>query len=228
MISICLPTFNGVEYLSPCIESILGQSYKNWELCVCDDGSTDSTPDILAYYKSQDKRIKSIRIEHSGISVARKTAVDASTGDYIAVMDTDCQMDPNRLKDQLRAIKGVDVVYSPYYTTMRNKQIGLMRPEDINGKTYKDILDRKHPNANQIVPNFTILAKRECFNDVYRPEYKVNDDLILILKWLERGYRFKLTKNPLVMHFDTGYNVSSAKYDEVKEITDELRKEYKI
>jgi len=228
MISIAIPTFNGVEYLSACIESCLGQTFKNFEIVIVNDGSDDSTQDIINYYEKESPRVKGIKIQHSGISVARQTAVDNSKGEFIAIMDTDCQMDPNRLKEEMKAIKRADVVYSAYYTKMKDGQIGLTIPEDISGKTYKDILDRKHPNSNQIVPNFTILAKRECFKDVYRPEYKVNDDLIMILEWLKRGYKFKLIKDSLIMHFDTGYNVSSAKYDEVHKITEEIRKEYKI
>jgi len=228
MISICIPSYNGNEYLSPCIESCLGQSYKDFEIVIVNDGSTDSTGEIIDYYEKESPRVRGITIQHSGISVARQTAVDNAKGQYIAVMDTDCQMDPNRLRDQLKAIKNVDIVYSAFYTTLQNKQIGLSKPEDITGKTYKDILDRKYPNSYQIVPNFTIMAKKECFKNVYRPEYKVNDDLIVILEWLKRGYKFKLIKNPLVMHFDTGYNVSTSRYDEVKKITDEIRKEYKI
>jgi len=228
MISVCIPTFNGTEYLAVCIDSCLNQSYKNFEVVVVNDGSTDSTQDIIDYYEKESPRIRGIKIQHSGISVARQTAVDNSKGKYIAIMDTDCQMDPDRLKVERKAIEKVDIVYSGFYTTLKSKQIGMTIPEDIGGKTYKDILDRKHPNSYQIVPNFTVLAKKECFKNVYRPEYKVNDDLIMVLKWLERGYKFKLVKKPLVMHFDTGYNVSNARYEEVHDITEKIRKEYKI
>src|SRR3989304_4449215 len=98
-VSICLPTWNGVEVLSDCLESILRQTHQDWEAIVVDDGSTDSTPEILKFYAKKDKRIKPIIIEHSGISIARQTALNHSLGDYIAVMDTDCQMEPNRLKE---------------------------------------------------------------------------------------------------------------------------------
>jgi len=226
-VSICLPTWNGVEVLSDCLESILRQTHQDWEAIVVDDGSTDSTPEILKFYAKKDKRIKPIIIEHSGISIARQTALNHSLGDYIAVMDTDCQMEPNRLKEQLKRIKKdkSDICYSDYITPLPDGRIGYFPAGDIKGKKVKDILDRKYPNSNQIVPNFTILAKKECFKNVYRPEYKVNDDLILIIKWLKRGYKFSYIKNPLVIHTNTGYNVSTKKYKEVLKITNELRKE---
>lgn len=222
MISVNIPTFNGVEVLSDCIQSVLNQTYKDIEVIVVNDGSTDSTQDIIDYYVGLDKRVKGITIEHSGISVARQTALDNSEGEYIALLDTDCQMEPTRLKTQLKSIK--DVSYSDYYMSMPNG-IGYFPSGSMKGKTVKDILDRRYPNSNQTVPNFTIMARKECFKNVYRPEYKVNDDLILIIEWIKRGYDFKYIHKPLVMHKQTGYNVSNTKYAEVLEITNKIRSE---
>ena len=225
MISICIPTYNGVEVLPDCLDSCLKQKYKDIEIIVVNDGSTDSTQDILNYYAKKDSRVKPINIKHSGISVARQTAVDNAKGEYIVIMDTDCQMEPTRLTESLKAIKNVDVVYSEYIWVLRDGRIARVTPEDINGKGIKDILDRKHPNSNQIIPNFTVMAKKECFKNVYRPEFKVNDDLIMVMEWIKRKYKFKFIKQPLTMHFETGYNVSSDKYKEVLKITNQLRKE---
>lgn len=222
-VSVCIPSFNGCEVLSDCIASVINQTYKDWECIIVNDGSDDSTEDILTYYKSQDKRVKSVTIKNSGISVARQTAIDNSTGEYIAILDTDCQMEPTRLKTQLRTIK--DVSYTDYYMVMPDGTIGYVPAGSMKGKTVKDILDRKYPNSNQIVPNFTIMARRECFKNIYRPEYKVNDDLILIVEWIKRGYDFKYIKKPLTMHKQTGYNVSNARYPEVLEITNKIRQE---
>jgi len=226
-VSICLPSWNGVEVLPDCLESILNQKYKDWEAIVVNDGSDDSTQNIIDFYAKKDKRIKGIQIEHSGISVARQTGVNNAKGKYIAVMDTDCQMEPNRLKEQLKRIQKdkSDICYSDYLITLANNQIGYAKSGDIKGKKVKDILDRKYPNSNQIVPNFTILAKKECFKNVYRPKYKVNDDLILIIEWLKRGYKFSYIENPLVIHTNTGYNVSTKQYKEVLKITEQIRKE---
>ena len=225
-ISVCIPTFNGAEVLSDCIQSVLNQTYKDIEIVLCNDGSTDSTQDLINYYVKLDNRVVGVTIEHSGISVARQTAVDRSSGEYIAIMDTDCQMDKSRLKTQLRTIK--DISYSDYYMAMPNGQIGYVPAGSMEDKKVKDILDRKFPNSNQIVPNFTIMARKECFKDVYRPQYKVNDDLILIIEWIKRGYDFKYIRKPLVMHKQTGYNVSQTKYDEVLGITNEIRKEENV
>jgi len=224
-VTIAIPSFNGVEVLPDCIESCLNQKYKDIEVIVVNDGSTDSTQDILDYYAKKDSRVKPIKIKHSGISIARQTAVDNAKGEYIAIMDTDCQMEPTRLIESLKAIKNADIVYSEYIWVLRDGRIARVTPEDMSGKQIKDILDRKYPNSNQIVPNFTVMAKKECFKNVYRSEFKVNDDLIMVLEWMKRKYKFKLIKKPLVMHFETGYNVSSSKYKEVLKITNQLRKE---
>ena len=226
-VSVAIPTYNGVEYLPYAIQSVINQEFKDWELIIVNDGSTDSTQDIINYYVKQDKRIRGIKIEHSGISIARQTAVNVAKGKYIAILDTDCRMEPTRLKTQIKKIKDADVCYSDYLMALSDK-LGYVKTGNINGKDIKDILDRKYPNSNQIVPNFTILAKKECFKNVYRPQYKVNDDLILIVKWLKRKYKFVYIKQALTLHYNTGYNVSTKKYDEVLKITEEIRKEEKI
>jgi glycosyltransferase involved in cell wall biosynthesis len=228
LVSICCPTWNGEEFLADNLNSCLGQSYKKIEVIIVDDGSTDGTQQVLDYFVRQDKRIKPFKIKHSGISVARKTAFEKSKGDYIAIMDTDCVMEPTRIRksvDKLEKSKA-DIVYTPY-AQVEGQYMGIIPTEDINKeiKGYKDILDRKYPNAHQIVPNFTILARRECFKGAYRPEFKVNDDLWTILYWLKKGYKFALLNSPLTMHFAHQNNVSRVFDKEVRKITEILRKE---
>jgi len=231
MISICVPTYNDEEFLADNINSCLAQTYKDIEVVVVNDGSTDSTQTLLDWYAKKDKRVKPVNVKHSGISVARKAAFEHSKGDYIAIMDADCVMEPTRIKKCFnRLIRAdADIVYTSY-ALLQGQNMGVVGTEDINKeiKSYKDILNRKFPNAHQIVPNFTILAKRECFKGAYRPEFKVNDDLWTILYWVKKGYKFSFLNRPLTMHFSRDDNVSIIHDKEVRKITEILRKENKI
>jgi glycosyltransferase involved in cell wall biosynthesis len=230
-VSICLPTFQGEEFLADNLNSCLAQTYKNIEIVVINDGSTDGTQSVLDWFAKEDKRVKPFKIKHSGISVARKTAYERSKGEYIAIMDTDCVMEPTRIKKSLNRLMRAkaDIVYTSY-ALLQGQNMGVVGTEDINKeiKNYKDILDRKFPNAHQIVPNFTILAKRECFEGAYRPEFKVNDDLWTILYWVKKGYKFSFLDRPLTMHFAREDSVSTIHDKEVRKITEILRKENKI
>lgn len=100
LISIVLPTYNSdIELLNECIDSVVGQSYPNWELCIADDNSTvDEVRDVLNSYTNSDKRIKvKFRDKNGHISAASNSALELTTGDYIALLDHDDKLADNAL-----------------------------------------------------------------------------------------------------------------------------------
>lgn len=88
-ISIIVPVFNVERYLDQCIKSILKQSFKNFELILIDDGSTDKSGEICDLYKQKDERIKVIHKENGGLSSARNAGIEIAEGDYVAFIDSD-------------------------------------------------------------------------------------------------------------------------------------------
>ncbi|WP_374961423.1 glycosyltransferase family 2 protein [Spongiibacter tropicus] len=104
LVSIILPAFNAARFLPAAVESILGQSYQNIELIVVDDGSVDTTLEVLKNYRD-DERVKIISRENRGITRSLNEAVAASSGEYIARMDADDIAAPERLADQLSYMK---------------------------------------------------------------------------------------------------------------------------
>ncbi len=117
-ISIAVPVYNApIKYLEECIESVIGQAYENWELCIADDKSTD--PEVkktLEKYKKLDKRIKVVyRKENGNISKATNSAFDIATGDYIALLDNDDVLTKDALYEVVKVLnkdKKVDFIYS--------------------------------------------------------------------------------------------------------------------
>lgn len=89
LISVIIPVYNVQRYLSRCIESIIGQSNKNWELILIDDGSTDKSGKICDKYALKDNRIKVIHKKNEGVSVARNIGINESKGEYITFVDSD-------------------------------------------------------------------------------------------------------------------------------------------
>lgn len=88
-VSIIMPVYNAEKYLEAAIESILRQTYKNFELLLVDDGSKDRSADICDRFAQQDSRVIAIHQKNSGICVARNVGLKASTGDYITFCDND-------------------------------------------------------------------------------------------------------------------------------------------
>jgi len=107
-VSVILPTYNRIKTLSRAIESVLNQSFRDLELIVVDDGSTDDTEHYLKDIMHSDKRVKYLKMQtNSGVSKARNTGILAATGRYIAFQDSDDEWLEGKLMKQVHAIKAL-------------------------------------------------------------------------------------------------------------------------
>lgn len=106
LVSIVIPIYNVENYLNQCIESILNQTYKNLEIILVDDGSTDNSPRICDSYQSKDKRIKVLHQTNKGLSNARNTGMYNSNGEYIYFLDSDDYLANNAIE------KLIDIAYN--------------------------------------------------------------------------------------------------------------------
>src|SRR5690606_23018776 len=97
LISVLIPFKNTENYLTDCLESVIIQTYKNWEFIIVDDGSTDSSYTLVELYTLKDKRIKLYKNKGNGIIDALQLAFKHSEGEYISRMDSDDIMHPNKL-----------------------------------------------------------------------------------------------------------------------------------
>lgn len=89
MVSIIVPVYNTGKYLRQCVESVLMQSFKDWELLLLDDGSTDDSGDLCDEYTQLDSRIRTIHKRNSGVSDTRNHGIDVAEGEYIIFLDSD-------------------------------------------------------------------------------------------------------------------------------------------
>jgi len=115
VVSVILPTYNRAEYLQRSIDSVLRQTYPNWELIIWDDGSTDSTQDFIELFK--DQRIKYFYSDNRGVSHARNMAMAASSGEYVAFLDSDDEWLDKKLSVQvgiLNTFPQVELLFSDY------------------------------------------------------------------------------------------------------------------
>ncbi len=104
-ISVIMPVFNAEKTLKKSVDSVLDQSFKELELIMIDDGSTDSSGKICDDYALVDKRIKVIHQKNSGVSNARNTGIRVAKGEYIIFLDSDDEMDLNLIEDNLKIIE---------------------------------------------------------------------------------------------------------------------------
>lgn len=105
LFSVIVPVFNVEDYLCQCIDSILAQTYREFELILIDDGSPDKCPVICDNYAVKDNRVKVIHQQNGGLSAARNTGIDAATGDYIVFVDSDDWIETDALEGFCESIK---------------------------------------------------------------------------------------------------------------------------
>ena len=103
-VSIIVPVYNTAQYLPGCLDSILAQTYEDYELLLVDDGSTDDSPAICDVYAAKDERIRVFHRQNGGVSAARNLAVEQAKGDWICYVDSDDEVKPDYLKVMVEAI----------------------------------------------------------------------------------------------------------------------------
>lgn len=122
LISIIVPVYKVEKYLRQCLDSVISQTFQDWEMILIDDGSPDHCGDICDEYALQDKRIKVVHQENGGLSVARNVGIAKASGEYIYLLDSDDYLPPNSLSDLIEVaqfhnwpdyIKGNHLVLKP-------------------------------------------------------------------------------------------------------------------
>ena len=103
-ISIIVPVYNTENFLEKCLNSIIDQTFTNWQAICINDGSSDSSLKILQHYAQKDKRFVIINQENNGVSAARNVGLKAATGKYIMYLDSDDIIHPNCMEIALKTI----------------------------------------------------------------------------------------------------------------------------
>ncbi len=110
LVSIITPCYNGAKYISETIDSVLNQTYTQWEMIIVDDGSKDNSAEIVRAYMEKDKRIKFLQQENAGSAAARNNGIRNAEGQYIALLDADDLWEAEFLTEQIAFMTEKDAV----------------------------------------------------------------------------------------------------------------------
>lgn len=187
LISVGIPFFNAEQFLSKAIESVISQSYDNWELLLLDDGSNDGSLKIAKGFEQQDNRIKVFSDgKNKGLGARLNELAALSNGEYIARMDADDIMHPNRLETQLQTLKdnpNIDVLGTNAYVIDENDLVFGMRYKENSGLIKVEHFI--HP---------TIMAKKQWFID------NPYDEKAIRIEDAELWYRTKNKNNFMIIN----------------------------
>ncbi len=194
-ISVIMPAYNAVQYISESIQSVIDQSYKNWELIIVDDGSIDDTAKIVKDFANRESRIKYFYQKNSRQGKARNLALKHADGDYIAFLDADDLWHPLKLEKQIFFLKSknADLVFcdSSIFNEDPMKPIGKLGVKA--GYFFGNEGIKLFLESNRI-PLLTVLVKREKvlqvngFTEVL--EIQNAEDYHLWLKLLSNNNKF--------------------------------------
>lgn len=195
VVSVIMPAFNAGNFIAESIESVIHQTYANWQLLIVDDGSTDNTKQIIFSYCEQDKRIRYLYQQNGKQGKARNLALKHSVGSYIAFIDADDIWVPEKLAIQLEEIaeKKVDLVFSDckIFSSQLSDNSGMMG----TGIGYFEGHDGlcNFLEKNRIVPSSVLMTKSSLDSVNYFVEelsMQNAEDYHLWLKLLMNGYKF--------------------------------------
>lgn len=187
LVSVITPTYNSETYIQETIESVLQQTYPNWEMVIVDDGSSDQTIAIIEEYQKEDDRIRLIALEkNQGAAVARNTAIENAQGRYIAFLDSDDRWLPEKLERQLTFMQEHDYAFT--YTGYKRVQVndeGHRIEKDVKmpeAATYKQLL------KSCVIGCLTVMLDRKKIPNIRMANIRSRQDYALWLNLTRRGY----------------------------------------
>ena len=196
-VSILIPVYNVEKYLSKCLESILLQTYKNIEIIIINDGTTDSSLEIANLYASKYDFIHVYSYENAGISTTRNRALEKATGDYYLFVDSDDYLDPKMIEKMVdRAIQtNSDIVTCGYCIEYK----GLSIPVSPMRKQTMDSLSALRAlSQNKGINNYPWgkLYAASCFKNVLFPDEKKGfEDTYTVFKSIYNANRISIMPN---------------------------------
>ncbi len=171
--SIILPVYNSEKYLGATIKSVLNQTYRNLEIIIIDDCSSDSSLNIIRKYASLDKRIKVIGLTvNQGCAVARNIGLKEATGDYIAFIDSDDLWMPDKLEKQIAVLKNTDIglIYTAYSMIDSQERIIKRRCVKINVNV-EELLKENNIIFSSVVCKHKVIGDFQFKKEWYHEDY---------------------------------------------------------
>lgn len=235
LISIIVPVYNVEKYLARCLDSILAQTFTDFELIAVDDGSPDNCGKILDEYALKDERVKVIHKENGGVSSARNAGLDAAIGEYIGFVDPDDTIFPDMYEHLYNeAVTGnYDIV-----------QCGCVQVNEA-GEVIQNFAcneEKEYTNTDEMLCDFfkciitnnvwSKVFKSKLFKNIrYRQELRIAEDKLFVHDCLVKTNRLKVTKECKYRYL---ISESSVIHSEINEkifddlnVIDELQKLYK-
>ena len=182
LVSIIVPTYNVEAYITETIECVLNQTFKDWELVITDDCSTDSTVAIIQKYAENDSRIRLYQQEHnSGAAAARNNSIEKAEGRYISFLDSDDWWYPTKLEKQIKFMQETGYEFSFTAFEYADKDLNITgvshKPKKITKRGIK-------LGCNIGTPG--VIYDTNRIGKMFMPKMRVSEDWVLWMKIIDK------------------------------------------
>lgn len=202
-ISVIMPVYNIENYLTRALECLINQTFKDLEIILIDDGSTDESGKICDKYQKKDSRFKVIHQKNSGVSVARNVGLKAATGKYIGFVDSDDVISLEMYEVLYRNIKSIlaDVSVCNYQSFSEAVPTLINNDNRLVCYTGNEVI--KDLISDGKITNFlwNKLFKKELFNEIIFPEGKIYEDMYVLPKIFEKAKKVCYTESKLYGYY---------------------------
>lgn len=183
LVSVIIAAYNCDKYINQCIDSLLNQSFKNFEIIVVDDGSTDRTYSILNEYKTKNKNLYIYRQKNKYAGVARNNGLSRAKGEYVLFLDADDFFEPNMLMLAYQRAKSVDA------------DIVVFKGREYNDVT-KEFKNCRFPLSPELFPNKAVISADEFGEKLFQANSCIAWNKLISKKFIDKvGVKFSSTKS---------------------------------
>lgn len=198
-ISVIITFYNEEKYLARCITSVINQSYKNLDILLVDDGSTDTSKQIAEAYMQKDTRIQYIYEANQGLSVARNTGIENSKTEYLMFVDGDDELVDTMIEELYNLLKNnnSDIAVCSFIRLKENDTFKQVDNEVVWSVDDHNKYDQIWDDYVRTVVQWNKLYKKEIFNDLRYPVGKYHEDEYVIHHELERAHKITYTNRIL-------------------------------
>ena len=222
LVSVVLPVYNGEKYLAVAIDSILAQTFKNFELIIIDDGSTDGSQQLLKEYEQLDRRVRLILRENRGLATTLNDSIDLAHGVWIARMDQDDIALPHRLERQLEwlNVTGADISGSwiKRFGTSDKRVLELRQTDE----AIKMEMLFCSPFAHPTVMMRTTLVKQLGYDSAWEKA----EDYDLWERAIEAGWKMTNVPEVLLLYRIHAKQISTQTANQQQQLGQEIRRRY--
>lgn len=206
IVSVVVPVYKVEKYLDRCVTSILGQSYKDLEILLVDDGSPDNCGLLCDQWASKDKRIKVIHKANGGLSSARNAGIEKSTGRYLFFVDSDDWITSDAISSLMEIEKKSDadivsgsyvITSDPDFTPVQSSDYSIMNREDALEYYLKIGMSQTISDY----PAWGKLYRRELFNEENFPEGQLYEDVATVFKLIKKVKKYVKSKKVIYFYY---------------------------